>query len=201
MKTLALEILAEIQQSFEDPGASLHYVSLRVRSINAVPCRAHLLLQRDGWTCLEVVPNRIAYFDEYGDPANLVYFRKRFENRESPPRYTPTELERILLETRDILASLKFNRMEGRFQLIAPGIKDLESFSCENVCMDLNPCRSCGEPTACKTSCACRAQHLCFVCWDKIAPVREERFGDFINLQRCPGCGEELAFSRCPQNK
>jgi hypothetical protein len=196
MKNIALEVYTEMMEAFEDTKERLYHYRLPVKAIHGVSCRALLFFKRDGLASLEVSPFNIAYFDEYGDPANLVYFRKRFEKAACFSKYTPEYLEELLLNTNQILSALKFNRLLGRFQLLTPSIGDLQAFGCENVLTDLNECRTCGEATRCKTNCACCAQYLCFGCWDQVPPVREERFGDMVKLQRCPGCNDELVFSR-----
>lgn len=199
MKSLALEIHAEMMQEFEVFEEAFYYFRLPVQAINQVPCRAGFLLKRDGVASLDVAPLHISYCDEYGDPGNLVYFGKRFEKVEDFRKYTPEYLETILLSANEVLSILKFNRVLGRFQQMTPSILDLQSFESENVQTDLKACRTCGEPTRCKANCSCRDQYLCFVCWDRIAPVREEKFGDLVKLQRCPMCSEELVFLRHTQ--
>jgi len=196
MKTLALEIHAEMIEEFEVLKETYYFYRLPVQAINSVPCCADILLKKDGVACLNLHPRYIAYFDEVGDPGNLVYFRQRFEKVDDFSKYTPEYLEAILLSANKILSTLKFNRVLGRFQQTTPGIQDLHSFESENVQTDLEECRSCGEATRCKTNCSCSAQYLCFACWDHIQPVLEEKFGDLVNVQRCPGCNEELVFSR-----
>ena len=196
METLALEVYTDMMEEFEDLAETLFYFPLPIQAVNGVPCRAGLILKRDGHARLNVYPRNIAYFDEDGDPGNLIYFRHRFEKVDDFSKYTPEYLEAILLSANQILSTLKFNRLLGRFQQMTPGIQDLRSFGSENVQTNLKECRTCGETTRCKTNCSCSAQYLCFVCWDDIQPVREERFGELNWLQRCPGCNEELAFSR-----
>jgi len=203
MKTLALEIHAEMIKEFEVIKRTVYFYRLPVRAINSVQCFAGILLKAKGVAYLDVGPVNIAYFDEYGEPGNLVYFRQRFEDVDDFSQYTPEYLEAILLSANKILSTLKFNRLLGRFQHMTPGIQDLHSFSqdlhsfeSENVQTDFMACRTCGEATRCKTNCSCGAQYLCFVCWDHIQPVLEEQFGDFVDVQRCPGCNEELVFSR-----
>lgn len=198
MKTLALEIHAEMIEEFEVLKETFYFFRLPVQAVNSVPCCAGILLKKDGVACLNVGPLNIAYFDEYGEPGNLVYFRKRFQKADDFSKYTPEYLETILLISNEVLSTLKFNRVLGRFQHMTPGVQDLQSFGGENVQTDLMACRTCGEATRCKTNCSCGAQYLCFVCWDQIKPVREDKFGDgdLLKLQRCPGCNEELVFSR-----
>jgi hypothetical protein len=195
MKHLALEIYAEMLEFFEDPAESTSWYVLPVSAIDGVGCRAVLKFHRDGLSVLELSPVHMHSFEDGDDIQPFVYFIKHFEKPGGFRGYTAGHVQKILLQAQKTMAALQFNRLSGRFQPRTPGTRDLKAFGCENVQTDLRECRVCGETTRTKTNCDCSAQYLCFACWDRVQPVREERFGEAFKVQRCPECSAELIYS------